>query len=114
MSESCLFCRIATGEIPAEYVWEDDRCVAFRDLHPQAPVHLLVIPREHIASHAHAMAEHTALLGHLMSVVSDLARSHGLAKGYRLVINTGQDGGQTVEHLHLHLLGGRAMGWPPG
>ncbi len=114
MSERCLFCRIAEGEIPAELVWNDDRCVAFRDIHPQAPVHLLIIPREHIASHAHAMAEHTALLGHMMSIIGDLARSQGLSRGYRLVVNTGDDGGQTVNHLHVHLLGGRAMGWPPG
>ena len=114
MSESCLFCGIATGTIPAEHVWADDQCVAFRDLHPQAPVHLLIIPREHIASHAHATADHTAVLGHLMSVAGDLARSQKLAEGYRLVLNTGHNGGQTVDHLHVHLLGGRAMGWPPG
>lgn len=114
MSESCLFCRIVAGEISSERVWEDEFCIAFRDIHPQAPVHLLVIPREHIASHAHAMAEHTALLGHMMSAVGDLARSQRLERGYRLVVNTGQDGGQTVNHLHLHLLGGREMDWPPG
>lgn len=114
MSESCLFCKIVAGAIPAERVFEDDRCLAFRDLHPQAPVHLLVIPREHITSHAHALAEHTPLLGHMMSAVGDLARSQGLRDGYRLVVNTGRDGGQTVGHLHIHLLGGRAMGWPPG
>lgn len=114
MSESCLFCKIVAGEIPAERLFEDDRCLAFRDIHPQAPVHLLVIPREHVASHAHAAAEHTALLGHMMSAIGDLARSQGLHNGYRLVVNTGRDGGQTVNHLHIHLLGGRAMGWPPG
>ncbi len=110
----CIFCRIVAGEIPAERVFEDEHCLAFRDLHPQAPVHLLVIPKEHIASHAHAAADHTPLLGHLMAAVASLARSERLDRGYRVVGNTGPDGGQTVDHLHLHLLGGRAMGWPPG
>ncbi len=114
MDPNCLFCRIVAGEVPADRVFEDDRCLALRDIHPQAPVHLLVLPKEHIRSHAHALAEHTPLLGHLLAVTADLARSEGLSDGYRVVINTGQDGGQTVDHLHVHLLGGRAMGWPPG
>ena len=113
-ASECLFCRMVAGQIRVERVFEDDLCLAFRDIHPQAPVHLLVIPKEHIASHAHAAAEHTPLLGHLMATVGSLARSEHLEKGYRLVVNTGPDGGQTVDHLHLHLLGGRAMGWPPG
>lgn len=114
MAETCLFCRIVSGAVPAKRVFEDERSLAFADIHPQAPVHLLVIPKEHLPSHAHAMAEHTELVGHLMAVAGELARSEGLGKGYRLVVNTGEDGGQTVAHLHLHLLGGRAMGWPPG
>ncbi len=114
MAADCLFCKIVAGEIPAKRVFEDELSVAFADIHPQAPVHLLVIPKKHLESHAHAMVEHTALVGHLMAVAGELARSEGLMKGYRLVVNTGQDGGQTVGHLHVHLLGGRAMGWPPG
>ena len=89
-------------------------CVAFADIHPQAPVHLLVVPREHIGSLAEAAAEHGALLGHLLWTATELARQTELAGGYRTVINTGPDGGQTVDHLHVHLLGGRAMHWPPG
>lgn len=114
MATVCLFCEIVQGTIPVKRVFEDDLSVAFADLHPQAPVHLLVIPKEHLASHAQAMAEHAALLGHLMAVAGELARSQGLRNGYRLVVNTGKDGGQTVGHLHVHLLGGREMGWPPG
>jgi histidine triad (HIT) family protein len=114
MAESCLFCKIIAGEIPAKRVYEDEQCLAFPDIHPQAPVHLLVIPKQHLPSHAHAMAEHTDLVGHLVAAAGELARSQDLANGYRLVVNTGDDGGQTVHHLHIHLLGGRRMGWPPG
>lgn len=114
MAVDCLFCGIVAGAIPAARVFEDERSVVFADIHPQAPVHLLVIPKEHLASHAQAMAEHTELVGHLFAVAGEMARSQGLKKGYRLVVNTGEDGGQTVGHLHVHLLGGRAMGWPPG
>ncbi len=114
MAANCLFCKIVAGAIPAKRVFEDQVSLAFADINPQAPVHLLVIPKEHLASHVHAMTEHTGLVGHLLAVAGDLARQEGLANGYRLVVNTGVDGGQTVEHLHLHLLGGRAMGWPPG
>ncbi len=114
MAANCLFCRIVSGAIPAKRVFEDALSVAFADIHPQAPVHLLVIPKEHLESHAHAMADKTELVGHLMAVAGDLARAEGLTNGYRLVVNTGDDGGQTVGHLHVHLLGGRAMGWPPG
>lgn len=110
----CLFCKIVAGTIPSNRVYEDEQAIAFADISPQAPVHLLVIPKEHIQSHAHAAAEHTALMGHLMAVVAELARQKQLANGYRIVINTGRDGGQTVDHLHLHLLGGRLMSWPPG
>lgn len=110
----CIFCKIVAGTIPSKKLYEDDRVLAFADVNPQAPFHALIIPREHIASLADAAAHHTALLGHLHFAAAELARTNGLAKGYRVVINTGPDGGQTVGHLHLHLLGGRAMHWPPG
>ncbi len=113
-SEACLFCKIAAGIIPAKRLHEDAHSLAFADIHPQAPVHVLVIPKEHLASTAHATAEHAALLGHLLATAAHLAEQQGLTRGYRLVINTGEDGGQTVDHLHVHLLGGRPMTWPPG
>ena len=111
---SCLFCKIAAGEIPARIVYEDAACLAFADIHPQAPTHLLVIPREHIQSLEQTKQEHGPLLGALMSAAATVARQAGLAKGYRVVLNTGAEGGQTVDHLHLHVMGGRAMHWPPG
>ena len=111
----CVFCRIAAGEIPAKLVFSDDRAVAFRDLNPQAPTHILVIPREHVASIADAEARHEPLLGHLVLVAGELARREGVAEsGYRLVLNHGPEAGQSVFHIHLHLLGGRTFGWPPG
>lgn len=111
----CLFCKIVGGDIPATLVHEDERIVAFRDIHPQAPVHILLIPREHVASLDAADPAHEALLGRLLLVARDLARSEGMAEdGYRTVLNVGADGGQTVHHLHVHLLGGRSLGWPPG
>lgn len=110
----CIFCRIVAGEIPSTRVFEDDRCIAFKDITPVAPTHILVIPREHIASQAHAMEEHEALLGRLMRAAAIVAETQGLTDGFRVVINTGEDGGQTVGHLHLHLLGGRQLAWPPG
>lgn len=111
---SCIFCRIAAGEVPAQVVHGDEQAVAFRDINPQAPVHVLVIPREHIPSLAEVGEEHAGLLGHLLLLASRVAREEGLSGGYRLVVNSGRDGGQTVDHLHLHLLGGRGLGWPPG
>lgn len=111
---SCLFCRIVEGSIPSTAVYQDEHCQAFADIHPQAPVHLLVVPREHIVSLAETGKDQRALLGHLLWVASEIARKQGLSNGYRVVFNTGEDGGQTVEHLHLHLLGGRPMTWPPG
>jgi histidine triad (HIT) family protein len=114
MAADCIFCRIVAGTIPATKVFEDDRALAFRDLHPVAPVHVLVIPKEHIASTAHAVVSHEALLGHLMLAAAKVAEQEGLANGFRIVANTGADGGQTVDHLHLHVLGGRSMAWPPG
>jgi histidine triad (HIT) family protein len=111
---SCLFCKIVEGSIPSAAVYQDDACYAFPDIHPQAPVHVLVVPRKHIVSLAEAEAEDGGLLGHLYLAAAEIARMKGLAKGYRVVMNIGEDGGQTVEHLHLHVLGGRAMHWPPG
>jgi histidine triad (HIT) family protein len=111
---NCIFCKIVSGEIPSTPVYQDEKAYAFADISPKAPVHVLVVPREHIASIHHATKEHTELLGHLMAVAAQIARDKGLAKGYRVVTNIGEDGGQTVDHLHLHLLGGRAMTWPPG
>lgn len=110
----CLFCKIALGEIPATKIYEDASCIAFSDIHPQAPVHLLVIPRHHISSLSEVTKAEQELLGHLVLVATELAKQQDLAKGFRIVINTGVDGGQTVHHLHLHLMGGRAMHWPPG
>jgi histidine triad (HIT) family protein len=110
----CLFCKIVDGSIPSTRVYEDEECIAFADIHPQAAVHVLVAPRKHIASLGEAVEEDRALLGHLLWVVAEIARRKGLGNGYRTVINTGDDGGQTVAHLHVHLLGGRAMHWPPG
>lgn len=110
----CLFCKIVAGEIPSSPVHLDEKCYAFTDVHPQAPVHILVVPREHIDSLAEAKPEDTALLGHLLSKAAEIAEKKKLGNGYRVVVNTGADGGQTVGHLHLHLLGGRAMTWPPG
>jgi histidine triad (HIT) family protein len=110
----CLFCKIVAGTIPAKRLHEDDQSIAFADINPQAPTHLLIIPKQHLTSLAHVAKEDAPLLGHLTAVATDLARTTGLANGYRLVVNTGDDGGQTVHHLHLHLLGGRPMHWPPG
>jgi histidine triad (HIT) family protein len=113
VSESCLFCRIVRGEIPAKLVAETADCVAFRDVNPQAPVHVLVVPREHVASLNDA--RDAALVGRLALVAADIAKQEGIAEsGYRTVINTNAAAGQTVFHIHLHLLGGRDMGWPPG
>lgn len=111
----CLFCRIAAGEIPATVVHRDDRLVAFRDIDPKAPVHILLIPREHVASLDAAADGDRDLLGDLLLAARDLARAEGIAEGgYRTVLNIGDQGGQTVHHLHLHLLGGRPLSWPPG
>ncbi|HSM60479.1 MAG TPA: histidine triad nucleotide-binding protein [Longimicrobiales bacterium] len=111
----CLFCRIAAGEIPATLVHLDDHVVAFRDINPMAPVHILVIPRRHVASLDDVRAADGSLLGAMLLAVRDIARKEGIASdGYRTVVNTGADGGQTLHHLHLHVLGGRAMTWPPG
>lgn len=109
----CIFCKIANGEIPSDFVYSDENFVAFRDLNPQAPVHILVIPKKHYASSA--AVDNPSVWSGLMSVAVKIARELGLeAKGYRMVINTGEQGGQSVPHLHLHLLAGRNLGWPPG
>jgi histidine triad (HIT) family protein len=109
----CLFCKIAAGEIPVKLVAESPSCVAFRDISPQAPTHILVIPRAHIAS-LDAVSDPT-IVAEMATMARQLARDEGIAEsGYRIVMNTGDDGGQSVHHLHLHLLGGRAMSWPPG
>jgi histidine triad (HIT) family protein len=116
MSEAnCLFCRIASRAIPAEIVGEDDGLLAFKDINPQAPTHLLIIPTEHIRTLADISDIHTDMLGRTVRFANRLAREHGLADaGYRLVANCGAEAGQTVWHLHFHLLGGRSMRWPPG
>lgn len=111
---SCIFCKIAAGEIPSKAVYQDDSTYAFADVDPKAPVHILIVPREHIVSLSHASEDHRGLLGHLMWAAAEIARNQGLANGYRIVVNAGEDGGQTVGHLHLHLMGGRVMTWPPG
>lgn len=109
-----LFSKIIRREIPADIVYEDDLAIAFRDIQPQAPVHILVIPKKPIVKLADADPEDQTLLGHLLLTVQKVAAQEGLTNGYRTVINTGKDGGQTVYHLHIHLLGGRALAWPPG
>ena len=114
MSEDTIFSKIIRREIPADIVYEDDLCLAFRDVTPQAPTHILVIPKKPIPKLADAQPEDKTLLGHLLLAVSEIARQEKLENGYRVVVNTGEEGGQTVFHLHLHLLGGKAMGWPPG
>ena len=115
MSESCIFCRIVAGEIAARRVYEDDQVVAFEDLSPQAPTHVLVIPRRHLASLLDAEPADEALLGRLQRVATEIARQRGHDHGgFRVVTNTLADAGQTVFHLHVHLLGGRRFHWPPG
>lgn len=111
----CIFCKIASGEIPTDLLYEDDDVVAFRDIHPQAPNHVIVIPRRHIATLLETSAGDTELLGRMQQAAISIARDEGLdASGFRLVTNCLDDGGQSVFHIHLHLLGGRRLGWPPG
>ena len=112
---SCLFCRIVAGEVPAAKVFEDDRLVAFADIHPQAPLHLLIVPREHLPSLDDLAPIHDVLVGEMVRRAAALAEAKGYAdRGYRTVFNCNKDAGQTVFHLHLHLLAGRSFGWPPG
>ena len=111
----CIFCKIAGGQISTEFVYEDDVCVAFNDLNPQAPTHMLIIPREHVDSLDKVSEQHAGALGHLLVTAANVARKKGFADdGYRVVINTNADGGQTVFHLHVHLLAGRPFIFPPG
>ncbi len=113
--EDCLFCKIAGGELGTEFVYEDDRVVAFKDLNPQAPVHLLIVPRKHISTLIDLKDEDYELVGHIYKVANKLAKDNDIAEdGFRLVSNCGEQGGQTVFHIHFHLLGGRALQWPPG
>ncbi len=115
MAESCLFCRIVKGEIPAKVVREDDQVLAFRDIDPKAPTHVLIIPRRHIASVNELHDDDGDVIGRLFLTARDVAEAERIASpGYRLVMNTGLDAGQSVPHIHLHLLGGRRMSWPPG
>ena len=110
----CIFCRIVRWEIPATRLYEDEQAIAFADIAPEAPVHFLVVPKQHLVSLGHVARADAPLLGHLLSVAADLAAKQGLANGFRTVINSGEEGGQTVSHLHIHVLGGRQMHWPPG
>ncbi len=110
----CIFCKIANGEIPSKKAYEDDQILAFYDLDPQAPVHILLIPKNHISSANELTEENSKVVSHIFVVAAKLAKELGLEKGYRIVNNCGEDGGQTVQHLHFHLLGGRSMKWPPG
>ncbi len=113
--EDCIFCKIVKREIPAALVHEDDISLAFRDIGPKAPTHILVIPKKHIRSVVEVTEEDNLLLGHLINVASEIAKKEGISeKGFRLVINCGLESGQSVWHIHLHLLGGRKMTWPPG
>ena len=111
----CIFCKIAAGEIPAVKIYEDDSVLAFKDIDAQAPVHFLLIPKKHIGSILKLTKEDSSLVVHLMEVIKKVAEENGLNQdGFRIVVNTGENGGQTVPHLHLHILGGREMAWPPG
>lgn len=111
----CLFCKIINRDIPSRLVYEDEAVLAFEDIKPQAPVHILLIPKEHIASLDEVSEEHAALLGRLLVKARDIARAKGLERtGFRVVLNTGRDSGQEVFHVHFHILGGRKMTWPPG
>lgn len=113
--DDCLFCRIVGGTIPSDTVYQDEIVTAFRDVQPQAPVHVLIVPNVHVASTNDLGGEHDAVMGHLMRITQVVARSEGIAEsGYRLIVNTGADAMQSVAHIHIHLLGGRHLGWPPG
>ncbi len=111
----CIFCKIVAGEIPSAKVYEDDQVLAFKDIEAQAPVHILVIPKKHIGSILEVKPEDAQLMTHIVEVIQKIAAENGLDQsGFRIAVNTGRDGGQTVPHLHFHILGGRAMAWPPG
>ncbi|MGI6129505.1 MAG: histidine triad nucleotide-binding protein [bacterium] len=113
--DECIFCKIASGEIPTEFLYKDDIVVVFKDLNPQAPVHFLVVPREHVTNVLDLPAEKGDILLAIHKAIGELADKQGIASsGFRIVVNTGEDGGQTVPHLHFHVLGGRFLDWPPG
>ena len=112
--ENCIFCKIAAGEIPAAVVYEDEDALAFKDVNPQAPVHVLLIPKTHIASAAEITPENSAVVAHIFEVAALLAKELGLSEGFRIVSNCGDSAGQTVKHLHFHLMGGRDFAWPAG
>ena len=113
--DNCLFCKIAAGEIPSAKLYEDDKVLVFKDIAPQAPVHFLAIPKEHIASANDITPENSAIVAYIFQVIAKVAAQEGLAEnGYRIVNNCGEDGQQTVKHLHFHVLGGRKLTWPPG
>lgn len=115
MSEDCIFCKIVAGQLPCERVYEDEDIIAFADINPKAPTHVLVIPKKHIARVSHARPADEGLMGRLVLTANEVARIAGVAAtGYRLVINCGEHGQQAVDHLHVHVLGGRQMNWPPG
>lgn len=110
----CLFCKIIAGDIPSNKLYEDELCYAFYDIDPQAPTHFLVVPKEHLSGPSAVNADNCAVVGHIYAVIAKLAKELGLEKGYRVVANCGEDGGQTVGHLHFHVLAGRTLAWPPG
>ncbi len=110
----CVFCKIANNEIPSKKIYEDEEIVAFNDLEPQAPVHILIIPKEHIENTNHISERNCDIIGKIFMVAAKIAKEYHLENGYRIVNNCGQDGGQTVKHLHFHLMGGRKMEWPAG
>ncbi len=110
----CLFCRIAAGEIPSDKIYEDDRVLAFYDIDPQAPVHFLVIPKQHLESVDAITADNSSIVAHVFEVIAEIAKKLQLTNGYRVVTNCGEDGGQSVPHLHFHVLAKRSLKWPPG
>jgi len=115
VSQGCIFCKIVAGEMSSSFIYQDDEVTAFKDINPQAPSHILIVPNKHIGSVGDASGEDQAVLGKLLLAAAQIAQEKGVAnRGYRLVINTGVDGGQSVSHLHVHLLAGRQMSWPPG
>lgn len=111
---SCLFCKIAAGEIPSKKLYEDEQVLAFYDINPEAPIHFLVIPKQHISSAAEITPENSAIVAHIYEVIAKIAQELKLENGFRIVNNTGADGGQTVGHIHFHVLAGRSLAWPPG
>ncbi|NLY46185.1 MAG: histidine triad nucleotide-binding protein [Tissierella sp.] len=112
--DDCLFCKIINGDIPTDFIYQDEKIVVFKDISPQAPVHLLFVPREHIGSADDINQENSHLIGHIFEIATRLAKENNLIQGYRIVNNCKEHGGQSVDHIHFHLIGGRQMQWPPG